>query len=174
MGAVSGFEYEKRREVEDEMSITRLLCSISAAATLAVTAAHADEIDWKKELGDHSGKTLRVMTITDPFIDSIKKTKDGFTKLTGANVEVDGYGYDALHEKELLSCSQNDASYDVLIIDGIWIGEFSDAGCIDSAEDHIARAIPRSSPGTTTRPGPPAKRAGRDSACAFPSASITS
>ena len=125
------------------MTITRLLCSVSAAAALAVSVAHADGIDWKKELGNHEGKTLRIMTITDPFIDSIKKTKDGFTKLTGANVEVDGYGYDALHEKELLSCSQNDASYDVLIIDGIWIGEFSDAGCIDSAEDHIAKGNPK-------------------------------
>jgi multiple sugar transport system substrate-binding protein len=87
--------------VEDEVTITRLLCSVSAAAALAVSVAHADGIDWKKELGNHEGKTLRIMTITDPFVDSIKKTKDGFTKLTGANVEVDGYGYDALHEKEL-------------------------------------------------------------------------
>ena len=117
----------------------RVTALTSAMAMLAGTAAHADDIDWKKELGSYSGKTLRVMTITDPFIDSIKKTKDAFTTLTGAKVEVDGYGYDALHEKELLSCTQHDSNYDVLIIDGIWIGEFTEAGCLDSVEKRIAK-----------------------------------
>ncbi len=116
----------------------KLIGSISAVAMLAASAAVAQEIDWKSQLGDHSGKTLRVMTITDPFIDSMKTVKDGFTKLTGANVEIDGYGYDALHEKELLSCSQNDSSYDVMLIDGIWLGEFAEAGCLDPVEDKIA------------------------------------
>lgn len=125
------------------MNRIALLGSISGAALLAASAAGAQDIDWKTELGDHSGKTLRVMTITDPFIDSINATKGGFTDVTGAQVEVDGYGYDALHEKELIVCSQNDSSYDVLLIDGIWIGEFAEAGCIDSAEETIAAGDPK-------------------------------
>lgn len=120
------------------MQTAKMISSISVMALLAASTAMAQEIDWKSQLGDHSGKTLRVMTITDPFIDSMKAVKDGFTNLTGANVEIDGYGYDALHEKELLACSQNDGSYDVLLIDGIWIGEFAEAGCLDSAEDKIS------------------------------------
>lgn len=120
------------------MQTAKMISSISVMALLAASTAMAQEINWKSQLGDHSGKTLRVMTITDPFIDSMKAVKDGFTNLTGANVEIDGYGYDALHEKELLACSQNDGSYDVLLIDGIWIGEFAEAGCLDSAEDKIS------------------------------------
>jgi len=119
-----------------------LLGSISGAALLVASAAGAQDIDWKSELGDHSGKTLHMMTITDPFIDSIKATKDGFTTITGGKVEVDGYGYDALHEKELLACSQNDSSYDIIMMDGIWIGELAEAGCIDSAEDQLASGKP--------------------------------
>lgn len=111
-----------------------LRLSLSLATLLAASSAFAQDVDWKSELGDHAGTTLRMITITDPFIDSIKATKDGFTEITGAAVEVDGYGYDALHEKELLSCSQGDSSYDVLMIDGIWIGEFAEAGCLDSVE----------------------------------------
>jgi multiple sugar transport system substrate-binding protein len=125
------------------MRKTALFASISAATLMLASAAMAQNVDWKAELGDHAGKTLRVMTITDPFIDSIKATKDGFTDLTGAKVEVDGFGYDALHEKELIVCSQNDSSYDVLLIDGIWIGEFAEAGCIDSAEEKIASGDPK-------------------------------
>ncbi|MER8830910.1 extracellular solute-binding protein [Mesorhizobium sp. M0938] len=127
------------------MKKATLFGSISGAALLAASTVtgQAQGIDWKSQLGDHNGKTVRVMTITDPFIDSMKKTTDGFTKLTGAKVEIDGYGYDALHEKELIVCSQNDSSYDVLLIDGIWIGEFVEAGCIDSAEEQISGGDPK-------------------------------
>lgn len=116
--------------------------SISVLAMLAATVANAQDIDWKSELGGHAGKTLRIMTITDPFIDSIKATKDGFTEVTGGKVEVDGYGYDALHEKELITCSQNDGGYDIMLMDGIWIGELAEAGCIDSAEEQISGGKP--------------------------------
>ena len=89
------------------------------------------------DAGQYSGKTIKVIAETDPYIDAIKAVKDGFTKQTGAAVTVDGYGYDALHDKELLGCSQNDGSYDVMLIDGIWIGEFVQAGCIDSIDKRI-------------------------------------
>jgi len=120
------------------MQRKRLMSSIAVMALLSASTAIAQEVDWKSQLDDHSGKTLRVMTVTDPFIDSMNAVKDGFTQLTGAKIEIDGFGYDALHEKQLLACSQNDGSYDVLLIDGIWIGEFDEAGCLDSAEDMIA------------------------------------
>lgn len=120
------------------MNNARLISSISIAALLAASTAAAQETDWKSQLGDHADKTLRVMTITDPFIDSMNAVKDGFTQATGAKVEIDGYGYDALHEKQLLACSQNDGAYDVLLIDGIWIGEFAEAGCLDSVEEKLA------------------------------------
>ncbi|MGN8114347.1 extracellular solute-binding protein [Labrys sp. 22185] len=115
----------------------------SALACLAGLAAHAQDIDWKGKLADQAGKTLKLISISDPFIEAIKATKDDFTKLTGAKVEVDGNGYDALHDKELLNCSQNDSSYDVLLIDGIWIGEFVEAGCIDALDDRIAKEDPK-------------------------------
>ena len=49
----------------------KLIGSISAMAMLSAPAALAQDIDWKAQLGEHSGKTLRVMTITDPFILSL-------------------------------------------------------------------------------------------------------
>lgn len=114
-----------------------LIGSISVISLLAASSAIAQDAEYGK-LGDYKGKTVRVMTITDPFIDSMNAVKDGFTKLTGATVAIDGYGYDALHEKELLACSQNDPGYDVMLIDGIWLGEFAEAGCFDSAEKKIS------------------------------------
>merc|ERR1739841_497815 len=98
----------------------------------------AQDVDWTSELGSHEGTDLVISTITDPFIDSMKSTVPGFTELTGAGVAVDGFGYDALHDRQLLGCSQRDGSTDVLVIDGIWMGEFVEAGCLEPLDARMA------------------------------------
>ena len=118
------------------------LTQVLGASILAIAATGASQAqqatDWSTKLAKHDGVALRMSTITDPFIDAIKATKDGFTKLTGASVQVDGFGYDALHDQQLLGCTQKDASTDILVIDGIWLGEFVEAGCLAPVEDRLA------------------------------------
>ena len=117
-----------------------LFASVSALALSVVAAGsgRAQTTDWQKQLGQHPGLTLKIISETDPYIEAMKQTIVGFTPITGAKIDVDGYGYDALHDKELLGCSQNDSTYDVMMIDGIWIGEFVQAGCIDPIDKRIA------------------------------------
>jgi multiple sugar transport system substrate-binding protein len=98
--------------------------------------------DWDAELGDYPDLELRVQVIQDPFIDSLKEISPEFTEVTGASVTIEGFGYDPLHEKQILSCSQNDNQYDVLFIDGIWVGEFVEAGCLDPVEERVAATDP--------------------------------
>ena len=92
-------------------------------------------VNWEDELGDHSGYNLKVQSIMDPYIDAVKEISPQFEAVTGASVTVEGFGYDGLHEKQIVACSQNDGSYDVLFVDGIWIGEFVEADCIEPVED---------------------------------------
>ncbi|WP_421723872.1 extracellular solute-binding protein [Bauldia sp.] len=108
------------------------------ALSLGIVAGVAHAEDWDAELGDHSGKTLRIQTIQDPFIDALKEIGPSWTAITGADVTVEGFGYDPLHEKQILGCSQNDDQYDVLFVDGIWVGEFVEAGCIDPVQPLVA------------------------------------
>ena len=115
------------------------LVSCCAVALLGIQGAHAQAV----KVGQYPKVNLKVISINDPFIESVRATKDGFTKLAGAKVEVDGYGYDAVHNKQVLGCSQNDSSYDVMIIDGIWIGELVEAGCIDPIEKRLAKEDPK-------------------------------
>jgi len=124
--------------------MNRNLLSITAmpALALALAATSASAVDWKAELGVHSGVDVRVQVIQDPFIDSLKEISPTFEGVTGAKVTIEGFGYDPLHEKQILSCSQNDGQYDVLFIDGIWVGEFVEAGCIDPVEDRVAATDP--------------------------------
>ncbi|MCA0272253.1 MAG: extracellular solute-binding protein [Proteobacteria bacterium] len=114
----------------------------ATALALALSATQAMAQDWNAELGDYAGTTLRVQTIQDPFIDALKGMTPTFTGFTGAEVTVEGFGYDPLHEKQILSCSQKDNQYDVLFVDGIWLGEFVDAGCIEPVADRVAAADP--------------------------------
>lgn len=117
---------------------TYLLAGTALALTSALSTVQA--ADWSQELGKHDGVELRIQTIQDPFIDALKEIAPRFDELTGTTSTVEGFGYDPLHEKQILSCSQNDDEYDVLFIDGIWVGEFVEAGCIDSVEGRLADA----------------------------------
>ena len=105
------------------------------ALALAMTGTAATAADWASELGDWSGTTLRVQSINDPFVSAFDEIKGGFTELTGAEVEMDSFGYDPTHEKEILNCSQRSSDYDILFVDGIWLGEFVEAGCVTPVED---------------------------------------
>lgn len=119
----------------------RLLSSIGAAGLAAIASvAFADShvIDWSKELGDHSGKELRIQLINDPFTNAVGTIMGEFTDLTGAQLAKDDLGYTGLYEKQVLNCSQGDDTYDILFIDGIWVGEFAESGCVEPVEDRIA------------------------------------
>ena len=72
-----------------------LSASILAGLALSWVTMPASRAD--STFGKHDGLTLKVLSETDPYIDGIKKTKDGFKAVGGAAVDVDGYGYDALH-----------------------------------------------------------------------------
>ncbi|MEP1207827.1 MAG: extracellular solute-binding protein [Rhizobiaceae bacterium] len=110
------------------------------AMSLSLAASAAAAQDWSAELGNHAGKTLRVQSIADPFIGAFKEISPGFTALAGAEVTLDSFGYDPLHEKQILACSQKSDDYDVLFVDGIWLGEFVEAGCVDPVEGRVAAA----------------------------------
>ena len=120
-----------------------LLLNASILAGLALSWATSPASCADASFGKHDGLTLKVLSETDPYFEGIKKTKDGFKAVAGAAVDVDGYGYDALHEKTLLGCSQNDPAYDVMIVDGIWLGELTQAGCLDKIDDRIKKEDPK-------------------------------
>ncbi|WP_210529949.1 ABC transporter substrate-binding protein [Rubellimicrobium arenae] len=115
------------------------LLKASTALVLCSSPVLAQNTNWDEELGDLAGTTLAISTITDPFIDSMQRTAPNFEQLTGASVQIEGFGYDALHDRQLLGCSQQDGSTDILVMDGIWMGEFVEAGCLEPLEDRIAQ-----------------------------------
>ena len=122
-------------------NIYKSTCAFALASAAMAGAAVADGhgTDWAAELGDHTGVDLRIQLINDPFTNALGEIMTDFAAVTGANVSKDDLGYGGLYEKQILNCSQRDDTYDVLFIDGIWVGEFAEAGCITPVEDLIAQ-----------------------------------
>ncbi|MEO1564381.1 MAG: hypothetical protein AAFR98_13170, partial [Pseudomonadota bacterium] len=102
--------------------------ALASAAMAGVAVADGHGTDWAAELGDHTGVDLRIQLINDPFTNALGEIMTDFAAVTGANVSKDDLGYGGLYEKQILNCSQRDDTYDVLFIDGIWVGEFAEAG----------------------------------------------
>lgn len=86
------------------------------------------------------GQTLHVVVISDPFVPAMLATNEAFTALTGAQVVVDAFGYDAVYQKEQLACQQNSSSYDVVVFDVPWTQAF--VNCVDHLNDRIAASDP--------------------------------
>jgi len=99
----------------------------------------AEEEMWSSELHDWSGKTIRVMMIGDPWIDSLIEISKNFERITGAKVIVDGYGYDQTHEKEVLEGNQPNSDVDIIVLDAPWVGEFAEAGYVENLKPYIEK-----------------------------------
>ncbi len=98
--------------------------------------------DWNSELGDWSGKTLKVLMIGDPWVGAFDTLNPVFEDLTGAKVVVDAYGYDATHEKEVLVGVSQSSDYDIIVLDSPWVGEFAEGGFVEDLTPYIDATDP--------------------------------
>jgi len=115
----------------------KLLIPIFCAAVALYS--QAQETDWSKELQKADGKTLRVIMIQDPWVKGFDTIDKEFQKLTGAEVVVDSYSYDDLHQKEVLMGNNKSDSYDVVVLDSPWVGEFQQGGYVENLKPSLEK-----------------------------------
>lgn len=111
--------------------------SLLLATTLALGLAQ--DVDWSSELGDYSGKTLRIIMIQDPWVNAFAEINPEFEELTGARVVVDSFGYDDTYQKEVLIGSSQSDQYDVVVLDSPWIGQFAEGNFVDDLTPYIEK-----------------------------------
>jgi len=100
-------------------------------------AGAQDGIDWKAELGDLSGKTIKVIMVADPWVTAFETMNPKFEELTGAKVVLEPYGYDQTHEKEVLVGTSQSTDFDVVVLDAPWVGEFAEGGFVEDLTPYI-------------------------------------
>lgn len=115
------------------------ICTVMANGNSEQSGLSESEEMWKSELNDWSGKTLRLIMIGDPWIDALVDISEQFERITGAKVIVDGYGYDATHEKQILEGAQGTGDVDIFVLDAPWVGEFAEAGYVEDLRPYIEK-----------------------------------
>jgi multiple sugar transport system substrate-binding protein len=108
------------------------------AALLAARSAAA-QTPAPEPASSSAGKTIRVLVVGDPFQYALEKVKDEFTALTGINVEMENLAYDQLNARLATSFVSGTPDADVVTVDQMWNGQYSDSGWIIPLDDYIAR-----------------------------------
>src|ERR1700719_4893363 len=128
--------YPFARKSTTPFSFRGLAPAIAAACSVT---AHADNVDWTTQLKKADGKTLRIIMIQDPWVKGFDTIDKEFQKLTGATVVVDSFSYDDVHQKEVLMGNNKSDSYDIVVLDSPWVGEFQQGGYVVDLKPYVEK-----------------------------------
>lgn len=84
-------------------------------------------------------KVIRFACMNDPFAAPVERLLPLFKRETGIEVKMDILPYTGLREKTLLDLIGKSGQYDVITMDIVWMGEWSEAGFVEPLEPLIAR-----------------------------------
>ena len=84
-------------------------------------------------------ETIRVLMETVPDTTYIEKLLPEFTEATGIDVEIEAISYIDMHTKLVPQLISQQGSYDVIIVDFYWVGEFTKAGWLLPLDDYVER-----------------------------------
>ncbi|MCC2628213.1 MAG: putative carbohydrate transporter, periplasmic binding protein [Thermomicrobiales bacterium] len=108
-------------------------------AALLATRSAAAQTPEAAPASSSSGKTIRVLVVGDPFQFALDKIKNDFTAQTGINVEMENLAYDQLNARLATSFVSGTPDADVVTVDQMWTGQYSDSGWIIPLDDYISR-----------------------------------
>ena len=84
-------------------------------------------------------KTIRILMETVPDTRYIEELLPEFEKETGIKVETEGIGYVDMHSKLVPQLLASQGSYDLIVVDFYWVGEFTKAGWLMPLDDLVRR-----------------------------------
>ena len=84
-------------------------------------------------------KTIRILMETVPDTRYIEELLPEFEKETGIKVETEVIGYVDMHSKLVPQLLASQGSYDLIVVDFYWVGEFTKAGWLMPLDDLVRR-----------------------------------
>ena len=103
----------------------RLLIAFAAATMLFAGVAKAE--------------TVRILMETVPDTRYIQELLPEFEEATGIDVEIEAISYIDMHSKLVPQLIASQGSYDLIVVDFYWVGEFTKAGWLMPLDDLVAR-----------------------------------
>ncbi|WP_082034169.1 ABC transporter substrate-binding protein [Cohnella kolymensis] len=86
-----------------------------------------------------SKKELNILMETVPDTEMVQKVTEKFTQETGIKVNIEAVNYASMHEKLVPQLLGATSSYDLIVVDNYWVGEFTDAGWLEPLDSFIKR-----------------------------------
>ena len=80
-----------------------------------------------------------MLVVGDPFQFALDEIKDQFTAQTGINIDYENLAYDQLNARLATSFVSGTPDADVVTVDQMWTGQYSDSGWIIPLDDYISR-----------------------------------
>lgn len=112
--------------------LLRTRLGVGAALLMSASGALADVASICQ------GKTLNLLLETVPDSTALFEVASEFEALSGARLNMEAVNYSLMHEKLVPSLTASSGSYDVLVVDSYWAGEFVTANWIQPLDERIA------------------------------------
>lgn len=84
-----------------------------------------------------AGTTLSIASMNDPFNYVIEEMLPMFEEETGIDVQMEIIPYNGLRERTMTDLVSGSASFDVITMDIVWMGEWAEAGFIAQLDEYI-------------------------------------
>lgn len=88
----------------------------------------------------YAGKTIQILMEDVPDCAYIQQLVPQFEEETGIKVNIESISYSTMHEKIASQMISAKNSYDVIVVDCYWTGEFIDAGWMLPLDDYISNS----------------------------------
>lgn len=120
----------------------RVLAVVVLLLVLGVTALGAvpdEAAAWASDVRQQlEGTTITVLAISHPSIEAYQEMTADFTAATGITVQWDLTETDRINSKEFLEHSAGSTNYDVFMVNGVSITEFSAKGVLEPLDGFLA------------------------------------
>jgi multiple sugar transport system substrate-binding protein len=86
------------------------------------------------------GQTISILMESVPDTRFVQEVVPQFTEATGIEVDIEVVNYAEMHAKLVPQLVAPEGSYDVIVVDFYWVGEFIKAGWLQPLDDRIAES----------------------------------
>lgn len=115
------------------------LTACSGGKTEPTTPVPADSGSGAQPPAPAQAAELNILMEAVPDTDYVVALGEKFTQETGIKVNFEVVNYAVMHEKLIPQLTSNAGSYDLIVVDNYWVGEFVGAGWLESLDPYIQR-----------------------------------
>lgn len=112
------------------ISIALVVVLVLSLGLAVNTSAQDAEWDLATAAEPYAGLTINAYFLPRPGYEAAIQLIPQFEEITGINVTYEQIPYENTHEREVLDFVSGAATYDVILIDVVWIGEFAANGWV--------------------------------------------